>query len=135
MPRRAPSICTYPGCNGLVRGGSRCTQHPYQKRTKSDRAAVRRQDRVRVQQRRANPNDPVHFYVTALWKRKRLSWLRQHPLCVMCEDIGRTTAAGVVDHIVPITAGGARLDDENLQSLCKSCHTAKTNRERAGGSK
>lgn len=31
-----------------------------------------------------------------------------------------------VDHKVTIAAGGARLEDSNLQSLCKSCHSRKT---------
>ena len=29
MPYAAPKPCTHPGCNALVRGGSRCKDHPY----------------------------------------------------------------------------------------------------------
>jgi 5-methylcytosine-specific restriction endonuclease McrA len=31
-----------------------------------------------------------------------------------------------VDHIIPIEAGGAKLDPDNLQTVCKRCHTHKT---------
>lgn len=43
------------------------------------------------------------------------------PLCRMCGKL-----ADLVDHITPILDGGAVLDDNNLQSLCKACHTTKT---------
>lgn len=32
----------------------------------------------------------------------------------------------VVDHIVPIRMGGARLDISNLRAMCKVCHNRKT---------
>ena len=41
----------------------------------------------------------------------------------------------LVDHITPIRDGGAVLDGDNLQSLCRACHDAKTAedvRKRAG---
>lgn len=34
------------------------------------------------------------------WQKTREQYLRDNPLCVYCERNGRTTAAGVVDHIV-----------------------------------
>jgi len=40
----------------------------------------------------------------------------------MCEAEGRVTIADVVDHIVPIEDGGARLDVNNLRSLCTKHH-------------
>jgi 5-methylcytosine-specific restriction endonuclease McrA len=39
------------------------------------------------------------------------------------------TPAAMVDHIVPIRQGGAALDMNNLQSLCWSCHCAKSIKE------
>jgi 5-methylcytosine-specific restriction protein A len=44
---------------------------------------------------------------------------------------GRTVAARVVDHVVPIKDGGARLDWANLESLCVPCHNRKTATETA----
>jgi len=66
----------------------------------------------------------------AAWQRCRDSYLAQHPLCEQCEREGRTTVANDVDHVVPIRRGGARLDEANLQSLCRSCHVRKTAMER-----
>jgi len=55
------------------------------------------------------------------WQNLRLMILRRSPLCVRCG-----TGASQVDHIVPIRKGGARLDPDNLQALCHSCHSQKT---------
>jgi 5-methylcytosine-specific restriction endonuclease McrA len=38
-------------------------------------------------------------------------------------------AATEVDHIIPLRALGARLDERNLQPLCKRHHSKKTRRE------
>lgn len=48
------------------------------------------------------------------------------PLCEECQRRGITTLAQVVDHIVPINRGGAKLDMANLQSLCHPCHNRKS---------
>lgn len=50
-------------------------------------------------------------------------WLKRHPLCRLCLDVGVTTAARIVDHVTP-HRGSARLfwDQRNWQSLCKHCH-------------
>ncbi len=55
------------------------------------------------------------------WQALRLMILRRSPLCVKCGQ-----GASQVDHIVPIRRGGARLDPDNLQPLCHSCHSSKT---------
>jgi 5-methylcytosine-specific restriction protein A len=46
--------------------------------------------------------------------------LRGEPLCRRCGE-----AASQVDHIVPLRKGGTN-SEENLQSLCHSCHSRKT---------
>lgn len=61
---------------------------------------------------------------------RRERWLRMHPLCVMCEREGRTTAADEVDHIVALRDGGIE-HESNLQSLCLAHHSAKSAREQA----
>lgn len=61
------------------------------------------------------------------WQKLRNWYIHEYPLCVECMIHGRTTAAQVVDHIVP-HKGNERLlyDVNNLQSLCKQCHDRKT---------
>jgi 5-methylcytosine-specific restriction protein A len=56
---------------------------------------------------------------------RRRRWLEAHPLCCHCEAKGRTAIAIQVDHITPLAKGGAD-DESNFQSLCVSCHDAKT---------
>jgi len=53
--------------------------------------------------------------------------LHRCPLCAdpFGEHGDRVVAATEVDHIVPLRAGGTN-DAENLQALCKSCHSRKT---------
>ncbi|MFN9971948.1 MAG: HNH endonuclease, partial [Phycisphaerae bacterium] len=47
---------------------------------------------------------------------------REEPVCRICQ----AAVATEVDHIVPLRAGGPRLDRGNLQALCHQCHTWKT---------
>lgn len=68
------------------------------------------------------------------WQAVRLSHLKAEPLCRLCGDEGRLTAAAVVDHIQTVAdRPDLRLDDANLQSLCKPHHDARTARQVAGG--
>lgn len=64
------------------------------------------------------------------WRRYRIGFLIEHPLCVMCADAGVLTAAALVDHIEPHRGDRALFwDAKNHQALCYSCHTRKTRRE------
>lgn len=71
---------------------------------------------------------------TKRWQRASKAYLREHPLCVVCDRTGRVECATVVDHIVP-----HRGDDElfwdrsNWQAMCESCHNRKSRGERMGG--
>lgn len=56
---------------------------------------------------------------------QRIRRLRAEPLCRHCLAKGKTTAATVPDHIVPLSRGGTD-DDANIQCLCEACHQAKT---------
>lgn len=56
---------------------------------------------------------------------RRARWLRNHPLCVDCQDEGRVTAGQEVDHIVPLWKGGAD-DESNLATRCILHHNVKT---------
>lgn len=56
-------------------------------------------------------------------------------LCQECRRKGLARPGYLVDHTIPLWAGGSD-EDTNKQLLCKPCHDAKTAREageRAGG--
>ncbi len=62
------------------------------------------------------------------WINLRAYWLRLHPLCEDCKREGQITAAEEVHHMRAFRGPDdpLRLDDTNLESLCKSCHSRKT---------
>lgn len=74
------------------------------------------------------------FYQSARWHRLSRNYLKKNRLCKHCLDKGRTEVALQVDHITPIAIwipqGGNPYDLNNLQPLCKSCHSVKTREER-----
>lgn len=69
------------------------------------------------------------------WKALRESKLQRDPWCAHCLKEQRHTPANEVDHIRPFKgkADPLRLDWDNLQSLCKSCHSTKTAKDRRSG--
>ena len=71
-------------------------------------------------------NKMIH---TARWLRLRRDKLSAHPICEMCEEEGRVTAATEVHHIVPVEEALTRgekeklmFDGNNLKALCHDCH-------------
>ncbi|MGB9903058.1 MAG: HNH endonuclease [Desulfotomaculales bacterium] len=107
MPKRLKKPCAWPGCPELVEAGQRfCIEHDRQRRRQEDErrgtAAQRGYD--------------------ARWQKVREMYLRQYPLCELCEKKGRIIPATMVHHKRPIKAGGQALDMENLMSVCRACH-------------
>lgn len=67
-------------------------------------------------------------YKTADWRAKRERILvRDAFVCQTCKRVVSGHEANV-DHIVPLEDGGSDRDD-NLQTLCRSCHGKKTSGE------
>lgn len=67
------------------------------------------------------------------WQKLRKLKLRTDPLCESCKPQGRVSLALEVDHKIRISERpDLRLDWDNLQSLCETCHDAKSAAERAG---
>lgn len=67
------------------------------------------------------------------WDRTRKEILqRDHGLCQPCMRQGYVTPAAIVDHIVPKAQGGSD-EHQNLQTICRDCHTEKTTRESQAG--
>jgi 5-methylcytosine-specific restriction protein A len=63
------------------------------------------------------------------WQKRRKAVLRRdNGLCVECYKRDTLTIATDVDHIVRKADGGTD-DMDNLQSLCRRCHIAKTRLE------
>jgi 5-methylcytosine-specific restriction enzyme A len=116
MPRAPKRPCPYPGCNALVDSG-RCEKHKIQ-------------DRRQIDERRGSAHARGY---TAQWRKYRLMYLQEHPLCVSCNAHGTIKTASEIDHIRP-HKGDMKLfwDPLNHQGLCKSCHSAKTSREDGG---
>ena len=70
---------------------------------------------------------PKRFYDDPRWKRLRLAFLKQSPLCEDCRLRGRITVASHVDHKVAIKDAPERaLHWSNLAALCGPCHSSKT---------
>ena len=80
----------------------------------------------------AKTTDP--FYLSPEWRALVAEIIRERG--ARCEDpscryAGRTGARVFGDHIVELKDGGAPLDKTNVMLRCGSCHTRKTNVERA----
>lgn len=68
-------------------------------------------------------------YSTAKWKSMRLAYLNTHPVCEICLQNDKISAAVDVHHKVSFTdfEGLKQLEmafnPNNLMALCKECHT------------
>jgi len=71
--------------------------------------------------------DYYRWYYQKSWLVMRIRQLKRIPYCESCEEKGRYSIATEVDHIIPHRGDSALFfDSDNLQSLCESCHSAKT---------
>lgn len=111
MPYQPLRRCTEPGCNQRVKSG-KCDQHKRQAN-----AALTASRGTRTTRGYSNR-----------WGEYRLRYLKEHPLCVVCEQQGIYTPAKIVDHIIPIEGDNDVLfwPASNHQSLCVSHHSRKT---------
>jgi 5-methylcytosine-specific restriction protein A len=104
--------CVHSGCRVLTRNpGSRCDKHKSKSAPAKPRAA-----------------DP--FYWRVPWLNLRKWFLARNPICAECDRKGRVTAANEVHHLKPkADFPELALVAENLEALCKSCHSRLTRRE------
>lgn len=67
------------------------------------------------------------------WAKVAQRYLATHPMCVHCAAEGKMRKAVEVDHIVSLRQNHAlKYDLDNLQALCKRCHSRKTAIEDGG---
>lgn len=100
-PPKTPRICSTPGCPTETHG-RRCPEH----------------ERAQQAQWKRDPR-----YNTTRWKTLRRSQLRKQP---WCQAPTCNNPANEADHIIRPRDGGNFYDRNNLQSLCKGCHSRKT---------
>lgn len=62
-----------------------------------------------------------HKRYDAAWRKIRDRYIQRNPLCEMCLGQGVATVATLVHHRKPLADGGTN-DEDNLMSLCVSCH-------------
>lgn len=72
-------------------------------------------------------NQYAEYYNSTAWNKLRNYYLTQHSLCENCLSQGKVTPAEEVHHknIIGSRVDGRwerTLDENNLMSLCKSCH-------------
>ena len=79
--------------------------------------------------RQVNKEQRTDIYQSKQWKKLRLSYIMQHPLCKICLALGKTTPAEDIHHKDSFTnySGNMRLkvayDANNLIALCKQHHS------------
>ncbi len=106
VPIKPKRPCSYPGCPKLT-DGRFCEEH-----AKLEAKRYEKYDRDPAVRRR---------YGRA-WTRIRNRYAAAHPFCEECYKRGVLTPMEEVHHILPLSRGGTHADD-NLMSLCKSCHS------------
>jgi len=108
--------CKIPGCVNLTRN-TYCNIHlenreRYKKETN------------RIYQLLRTDIAETAFYHSSAWKRARKTTLqRDYGLCQECLKHNRITFAQLVHHVIPVKERwDLRLEQDNLTSLCESCH-------------
>ena len=106
MPSKLPHPCAYPGCPAL-------TRHRYCDTHKT----------IAGREYNTFQRSPDHNKVYGRrWRKIRDLYISKNPLCEDCLQHGLYIPADEVHHIRPIDSGGNHAED-NLRSLCQSCHT------------
>ena len=104
--------CRHPGCRMLTSAGYCPTHKP--KTVRMESAAW-------------------HYLYTDpryRWAERRTAQLLEEPFCRECAMRGLRIPATDVDHIEPHRGDVTKFTEGPLQSLCHSCHSRKTMRER-----
>jgi len=85
--------------------------------------------RPKRREQHRKPTSNQSFYSSAVWRKARKAKLNEKPICEVHEAQNQyvdCSSNSPIDHVVPITAGGAKTDPNNLMTLCKKCHERKS---------
>lgn len=128
-------LCNYPGCMKLIPYDQRyCSKHEYRKPIDLADKQERHQINKAIYHKRITSKHEgkyQRFYRSTEWKKLSHRWLMMHPLCVSCEARGIYRKGDLVDHIVELRDDWTkRLDPDNLETMCISCHNKKSAIER-----
>lgn len=119
MPSKSKKLCAHTGCKNLTTERY-CEEHSHisnERRRQSDKLRKPNEKRPHAAARGYNYR----------WQKYRLTFLAKNPLCVRCLETGVITPGTVVDHIIPHMGDyEAFWDEDNHQTLCKTCHDLKT---------
>lgn len=76
------------------------------------------------------------IYNTDRWRKLRLNYLSQHPLCEECLKRGIIKSAQDIHHVISFMTTDdmcerekLAFDSSNLQALCRDCHCEKHNKK------
>lgn len=88
------------------------------------------EEHEREQQAARAARQPWRSYDSSAYRRARAAALKRDGYaCVVCHRGADTGVPLQTDHIVPLRDGGKNTTD-NLQTLCGTCHAAKTRAQR-----
>ena len=112
MPERPLRPCKYNRCTALTRNKSGyCDAHI--------KESIQPDNRVSSFERGYN----------ARWKKFRIAYLKQHPLCVDCLKQGIYTPSREPHHIQKLRdRPELKYEESNLIALCHDCHSKRTAR-------
>jgi len=112
-------LCGERGCGNPARPGlsAKGRGDVHARELERERSARRRQ--------KAIDHAGRTVYKTAQWSALRRAVLLEQPICAIWDE----RLSEEVDHIRPLTSGGARYARDNVQGVCRPCHHLKTARE------
>lgn len=76
------------------------------------------------------PSKQRDFYSSHTWRKIRAQVLERDAYVCQIRSNRCTEIATEVDHIVPVTKGGAKFDPRNLRASCHKCNNGRINRKR-----
>lgn len=106
MPRKPKHPCGYPGCPELT-DERYCEEH----KTVMNK---------RYEKYGRDPETKKRY--GRAWQKIRARYASLHPFCEICFQNGVLVSVEEVHHKKPLDEGGTH-DEDNLISLCKSCHS------------